>query len=194
MGTLPGWMGKWGSPRAHVQIGWQEAQRGQKNLDLYPRQHHQDRSAVSYAPHTTGQTLSRPEMPTSLLALHPAGSLHRTQSPLRRQEGQDTEGSLGPNAQTSQNHLRVRKEEFSSKAFWFLCFHRRVGTGWHMAENRAFLPTMPTQPLSHPQLPSVHDRGLWHAAERLSLPYPLPHLGFGLSERNMGRNLMKSAP
>ena len=90
MGTLPGWMGKWGSPRAHVQTGWQEAQRGP--LDLYPRQHHQDRPAVSYAPHTTGQTLSRPEMPASLLAFHPAGSLHRTQSPLRCQEGQDTEG------------------------------------------------------------------------------------------------------
>lgn len=153
-GCLAGW-GR-GSPRAHVQTSWQEAQRGKK-IRTYPRQYHQDRSVVSYShtqldspfhvlkcPHPSSRTPS------------PAGSLHRTPSPLCHHEGQDTEGSSGPNAQTSQNQLRMRKEEFSSKVVWFLCFQRRVGTGGTWQKKSPSPPTMPTPAPPRPGTPSQH--------------------------------------
>lgn len=94
--------------------------------------------------------------------------------------------------QTSQNQLRMRKEEFSSKVVWFLCF-QKGGLGWHMAEKEA-LPSHHTRSPSRPHTIPAHMT--WDSGMQLdgsASTYPLPHLGFGLSE-DMGRNLMKSAP
>lgn len=185
--------GEVGQPKSSCTDRLTRSTVGTENRDLYPRQHHQNRSVVSYTSHTTGQTLSRPEMPTSLLALHPAGSLHRTLSPLGHQEDQDT-GKPGTECLDQSQSAENEEGGIFFKGGLVSLLSQKGGH--RVAHGRKEnLPAHHAHPVTPPP-PSfpVHMTRLGRAAQRLSLPYPLPHLGFGLSERNMGRNLMKFAP
>lgn len=82
-------------------------------------------------------------------------------------------------------------ETLSSRVSEVLLLSQKIGAG--CGGERGTLPDSCLHP--SPLLAVPHKiTATGRVSARLNGTYPLPHLGFGLSERNMGRNLMKSSP
>lgn len=181
-------MGKWGSPRAHVQTSWQEAQRGKENSSASQATSLGQICGLIIPTHNW-TALHVLEMPTSLFALHPAGSPHRDSSLCATTRAR-TRGEPGTKCSDQSESVENEKGGIFFKGGLVSLLSEK---GWAQGGTwqKEALPAHHAHPAPpHPYtIPAHMTRGLPGTAERLSFPYPLPHLGFGLLVRVVGRNL-----